>query len=80
MALLVRLKVRMAVDLHPSGQYTFLCTGSGPVCLPTVRWSPWLLKFPSCPLIHKTNPVKLKVKPQNHFIPSSPKLYFISPR
>lgn len=56
--------------------HTFLCTRWGPVCLRTVRGSTWLLKFPSCPLIHQTNPVQLKGKPQNHFIPSSPKFIF----
>lgn len=35
-----------------------------------------LLKFPSCLLIYHTRTVKLKVKPQNHFIPSSTKFMF----
>lgn len=71
-----RNQVGLAVDLHPNGQYTLLCTGWGPVCLETVRWSRWFSKFSSIFWFTKTNPGTLKVKPQNHFTPSSPK--FIS--
>lgn len=65
--ILLRIRVGVAVGPLPAGRVHFL------VLVETVRWSAWILTFLSRPLIPQPNAVKFKAKPQNHFIPCSPK-------